>query len=111
MPYAVISEWPEGGHDSRNYDAISRRMDVRGDPPDGLIAHFAGATPDGGFRIAGVWETREAYEAFQAERLTPAIEAVMAALTPERLAQTGPPVVTAVDVHDLIVPAAAVTAR
>jgi hypothetical protein len=107
MPYAVITEWPDGGRDTRNYDAITRRMDVRADPPEGLIAHAAGATPEGGFRISDVWETREAYEAFHAGRLTPAIDEVMAGLPAERRARATPPAVTVYELHDVIVPAAA----
>ena len=41
-----------------------------GEPvPAGLILHVAGPT-DEGFRTIEVWETREAWERFQSDRLT-----------------------------------------
>ena len=111
MPYAVIAEWADGGHDTRNYDEITRRMDVDRDPPEGLIVHSAGTTPEGGFRICDVWETREAYEAFHADRLTPAADEVLSALTPERQAASGPPRLTGYELHNVILPARTAAAR
>ncbi len=110
MPYAVITEWAEGGRDTRNYDEISRRLNVDDDPPAGLVVHAAGATPDGGFRISDVWETREAYETFERDRLTPAKDAVIAALPADRRAKARPPVVTVYPLHHLVVGAPAVIA-
>ena len=111
MPYAVIAEWADGGHDTRNYDEITRRMNVDHDPPAGLVVHAAGATPDGGFRICDVWETREASEAFEADRLTPAVEAVVSALPAERRSEMRPAIRTVVEVHHLIVAAPAALGR
>ena len=111
MPYAVISEWAGGGGDTRNYDEISRRLNVEEDPPAGLVVHTAGATPEGGFRISDVWETREAYEVFASERLAPIQREVISALPPERQAEAGPPVTTVYELHDLIVPAPAALGR
>jgi hypothetical protein len=111
MPYAVIAEWAGGGHDTRNYDEISRRLNIEEDPPAGLVVHTAGATPEGGFRISDVWETREAYEAFASERLAPIQQEVIAALPPERRAEAAPPVTTVYELHDMVVPAPAALGR
>jgi hypothetical protein len=111
MPYAVIAEWSAGGHDTSNYDEITRRMDVDRDPPAGLIVHSAGTTPEGGFRICDVWETREAYEAFDAERLRPMADSVLSALPPERQPAQRAPQVSVYELHNLLVPAPAAAAR
>ncbi len=105
MPYAVIAEWSAGGHDTGNYDEITRRLDIDRTPPPGLIVHSAGTTPEGGFRICDVWETREAYEAFDEERLRPTAEAVVSALPPERRPEEMAPRVSVYRLHHLLVPA------
>jgi hypothetical protein len=78
MAVAIINtDFPEGvGADM--YDAVDREMDIDGNPPEGLIFHWAGDV-DGRWTITDVWESREAYDRFAAERLTPAIETVAAA--------------------------------
>jgi hypothetical protein len=50
--------------------------------PAGLILHVAGPT-DEGFRIIDVWESEQAWEHFQAERLAPAIAALGGPARPE----------------------------
>jgi len=73
MPIALVQTWAEGGNDTSNYDAITEKMGIRDNPPEGGIVHTAGATPDGGFRIFDVWESREHMERFMQERLMPAV--------------------------------------
>ena len=111
MPVAVIQEWAGAGHDTTNYDEISRRMGVQGDPPAGLIVHTAGTTGDGDFRISDVWETREAWEAFRDERLMPTVERVISELPPERRASSGPPATQVYELYDLIRPEPGVLRR
>ena len=78
MAVAIINtDFPEGVG-AEMYDAVDREMDIDANPPDGLIFHWAGEV-DGKWTISDVWESREAYDAFAAERLTPAIEKVAAA--------------------------------
>jgi hypothetical protein len=50
--------------------------------PDGLILHLAGPT-DEGFRIIAVWDSEEAWQRFQAQRLRPAIAALGGPARPE----------------------------
>ena len=111
MPYAVIAEWSAGGHDTGNYDEVTRRMDIDRDPPAGLIVHSAGATPEGGFRICDVWETREAFEIFEAERIRPTVDAVLSEVPPERRPAQRAPRVSVYALHNLLVPAPAAIGR
>jgi hypothetical protein len=78
MAVAIINtDFPEGfGADM--YDAVNREMGIEEDMPPGLLFHWAGDV-DGKFTITDVWESREAYDTFNAERLTPAIEKLAAA--------------------------------
>ena len=109
--YAVIADWATGGDDTRNYDEITRRMRFDDDPPVGLVAHAAGATPDGGFRIVGLWETREAFEEFRSTRLEPTVHEVVSALPQEGQAASSPPELTIYPLHHVLVPALETAAR
>jgi hypothetical protein len=102
--YAVVAEWSTGGNDTRNFDELTRRMNIDEDPPAGLVVHSAGTTPEGGFRTYNIWETREAFEAFESERLMPAVEAMIAGLPPERRAAASPPERTVYPLHRVLVP-------
>ncbi len=78
MAVAIINtDFPEG-FGTELYDAVNSEMGIEGDLPPGLIFHWAGDV-DGKFTITDVWESREAYDTFAAERLTPAITKVAAA--------------------------------
>jgi hypothetical protein len=68
------TDFPEGvGTDM--YDGVQAEMNIASDPPEGLIFHWAGEV-DGKWTISDVWESREAYERFRDERLSPAIQKV-----------------------------------
>jgi hypothetical protein len=78
---AFIQEFKIQGDDrtTTNYDAISERMNVRGEPPEGGIFHTAGFDDDADvFRIFEVWETREHGERFIRERLRPILDEMSA---------------------------------
>jgi len=49
-------------------------MDVRNNPPAGLLFHTAGFVDDRTWRIFDVWESREDVERFMNERLMPALK-------------------------------------
>ena len=95
MPVAMVQDWPDGGHDTTNYDAITEKMGARENPPDGLIVHTAGALENGAFRIFDVWESREHFERFMQDRLMPAIKEVVGATG----ADAPPPEMTMYDLH------------
>jgi hypothetical protein len=60
-----------------NYDGVTKRLNVDADPPQGLIAHTAGFTGKGVFRIAEVWESEEACRQFRDGRLAEALKPLM----------------------------------
>ena len=81
MPVAFIQEFRIDGDDrsTTNSDAVSARLNVRENPPEGAIFHTAGFDEDAGvFRIFEVWETRDACDRFMRERVMPIVEELMA---------------------------------
>ena|ERR671925_200897 len=43
-------------------------------PPDGLVAHFGGPDPNGGWRVCDVWESEADWERFRDGTLGPAAQ-------------------------------------
>jgi|1185.fasta_scaffold150420_1 hypothetical protein len=76
MAFVLVQEQPDM-FTVEQYDAVTARMNVHEDPPKGLIAHTAGQSDDGKWRIVDIWESEEAYKRFGDERLTPAIREVL----------------------------------
>lgn len=70
----VTTDFPEG-IGTRMYDGVSAEMNIEADPPEGLIFHWAGEV-NGKWTITDVWESREAHDRFQEQRLLPAIQKV-----------------------------------
>jgi hypothetical protein len=58
-------------------EAVSARMDVRDNPPPGLLIHIATEDADG-VHIVDVWNSKADYDAFEESRLNPAIASVAA---------------------------------
>jgi len=82
------------------YDAVNAAMDIRGNPPEGLLFHWAGEV-DGKWTLTDVWESREASDRFRDTRLFPAIRQVSGVDPME----PGPrPTVTEFPVHDYLKP-------
>jgi hypothetical protein len=54
------------------YDAVDKALDVRGNPPDGFMAHSA-EDLGGKMHIRDIWESAEAFGAFAENRLGPTI--------------------------------------
>ncbi len=83
MAFVVIAHPP-----SRDaYEKVMEKLGSADDPPAGLIIHTASEL-DGRVRVVDVWESREASEAFERDRLMPAFAA--AGITPEMQAQAQP---------------------
>lgn len=89
MAWGFIMELPMTQQQFDQLDAA-----VGPDDPPGLIVHAASRTAEG-MRVIDVWESKEAYEMFERERLMPA----WIGLTGE--APAGPPPRTEFDVHHL----------
>ena len=64
------------------HEAITREIGPEENPPAGMILHAAGET-DGQWQIVEVWESAEAADRFDEERVRPALERVMGGATPE----------------------------
>jgi hypothetical protein len=79
------------------YEAVDAKLDVEGDPPDGLIVHSAGPI-DGGWGIIDFWESREHFDRFSESRLGPAITS----LGDE--GPGGPPDIKEFPVYNIVVP-------
>lgn len=58
-------------------EALSTELNVREDPPGGLIAHIA-TEHNGKVQVLDLWESQAHFERFQDERLTPAMDKFMA---------------------------------
>lgn len=77
MSYAFVQDV------ASSWDQYERVTAPLMDPaPAGLILHVAGPT-DEGFRTIELWESEQAWQRFQAERLAPAIAALGGPTRPE----------------------------
>jgi hypothetical protein len=78
MSIAYVQEFDASDDRSTtNYDSIKERLNVEADPPDGMVIHTAGFTPEGVFRIFDVWESDAQHARFMSERLMPIVEEIM----------------------------------
>jgi hypothetical protein len=73
VPVLIVAEVPGGS--SEQDEAIMKAMDLTSNPPSGSRLRMAGPM-DGGWRVVSLWDSREQFEAFLNERLTPALEGV-----------------------------------
>ena len=71
MSVLVIAEVPGGTAEQDK--AIVEALNLEGDPPAGARARLAGPT-ETGWRIISLWDSRESFDAFFRDRLTPALE-------------------------------------
>jgi hypothetical protein len=95
---AVLMENVVEDSSAEIYDAVSAKLDVENDPPEGIIVHTAIAEEGKGLRIVDVWESREAFESFREQRLMPAVESV---LSERGITPAGPPTYEFSEIHDL----------
>jgi hypothetical protein len=79
------------------YDQVQAKVDAESNPPEGLIFHTAGFT-DSSMVVFDVWESREAFERFETERLAPAIQEMSGGATPPQQRRE------IYELHDLIRP-------
>lgn len=80
-------------------DAVTERMNVKADPPPGLIVHTH-YERDGHAHVLDVWQSRVQYEMFRNERLLPAMMEVAAQHGLDL--GDGPPEPTIIDAHDFV---------
>jgi hypothetical protein len=77
---ALLVDNPEGSQEI--YDRVRAQLDLEAKPA-GSILHFAGPSPNGGWRVIEAWESEEDAWRFLKERLEPAFEAVGAPGMPQ----------------------------
>jgi hypothetical protein len=76
------------------------KAEIGEDAPKGLILQVVSKAQAGGLRHLTVWESREQWERFQAERVGPAVGKVLAAMG---ITEAAPrPVITELDLVDVI---------
>lgn len=96
---AIVNIVQPPGGTREMYDAVSAKMNVDANPPDGLIMHAAGDA-HGTWQIIEVWESEEQSQRFVEERLVPAIVAVAGEGAPSRAEAK----VTTYELHSLVTP-------
>ena len=99
MAIGTITRMSEG-MGAEQYDAVGSKLDLAGDPPEGLIFHSAGEL-EGRFQIFNVWETRENFDRFTEDRLRPAM---VKAMGEERVAALPDAEIIDVAIHNYLVP-------
>ena len=63
MPVAFLYDTPEGTQE--RYDAVRAKLGVdENNLPQGGLLHFAGPSPNGGWRVVEVWESAEDQQRF-----------------------------------------------
>jgi hypothetical protein len=70
MAVAMFMRYP--GVTPEEYDHLMLNLNLDAEPPVGEIIHAAAESPDG-IRVADIWRTSAAAEAFVANRLKPAL--------------------------------------
>lgn len=89
MSIAHIIENPGGTKEQ--YEKVRKELGIGSQLPPGQLVHIAGAS-DGGWVVVNVWESREAAEKYNTEKVTPAREKAGLANTPPKI----------VEVHNLL---------
>jgi len=70
-------QFPEGRRDQ--YDAVMAELGLDksdGEWPPGLVSHLGGESSAGGWCVIDVWDSRDRFDEFYAERLAPATQSV-----------------------------------
>jgi hypothetical protein len=72
---AIVQITRPEGITEEMYDAVNEKLG--NELPEGQLVHTAGRDEGGAFQIVDVWESREARDRFEQDRLRPAIAEVM----------------------------------
>ncbi len=76
---AILIVHSAGDWNADLYDQTRQRaVPDPSSPPDGLVAHFAGPGPGGGWRVTEVWESEGHWERFRDETLGPIAQEIQA---------------------------------
>lgn len=78
MPIAVLVDNPTGSQEI--YESVREQLKLEG--AAGGIAHIAGPSPTGGWRVIELFDSEEEARSFMKERLGPALQAAGGAPPP-----------------------------
>jgi hypothetical protein len=92
MKAAVLMEWQ--GVTEQQYDQVMALLGLDSNPPAGGSFHAAGLTKDG-LIVFDIWDSQQAFEKFQRDRLNAAVKTV---------GLTSPPQVRLIPIHNLYTP-------
>ena len=92
MATVMLMEWPDVKQEQ--YNRVMSNLGLDKNPPAGAIFHVAGFTA-GGLRVLDIWDSQQAFERFQKDRLTAAVQ---------KAGITGEPKVQFFPVHNLYTP-------
>jgi len=90
MAVAVLIDLP--AVTAEIYDAVIKDMNLGGKVPENAIFHVAGPH-EGGWRVVDVWESREAFDQFSRDQITPLLQ---------KHGVSGPPNIQMWDVHNVL---------
>ena len=71
MATVMLMEWP--GVTQEQYNRVMSHLGLDSNPPSGAIFHVSGFS-EGGLRVLDIWDSQQAFERFQKERLTAAVQ-------------------------------------
>jgi hypothetical protein len=71
MATVMLMEWP--GVTQDQYNRVMSHLGLDSSPPSGAIFHVAGFT-EGALRVLDIWDSQQAFERFQKDRLTAAVQ-------------------------------------
>ena len=71
MATVMLMEWP--GLTPEQYSSVMNSLGLDAKPPVGGMFHVAGFA-GGSLRVLDIWESQQAFERFQQERLTSAVQ-------------------------------------
>ena len=94
MAIVIVNQGADWNQDL--YDrTMERVIPDPSNPPDGLVAHFGGPGPSGGWRVIDIWESQGQWERFRDEILMPQLKKGI------KGGLTVPPQETTFQVHNL----------
>jgi hypothetical protein len=86
------------GMDAGLYDQVNARVNPPDGRPEGLLFHCAGPSPNGGWRVVDVWDSRATFDRFLETKVMPVLAEILGA---EALAQGPPPTIESWPTHNL----------
>src|SRR5919204_6543630 len=92
MATVMLMEWP--GVSPDQYNRVMSNLGLDTNPPTGAMFHVAGFT-GGSLRVLDIWDSQQAFERFQRDRLTQAVQ---------KAGITGQPKVQYFPVHNIYTP-------